>query len=121
MTLTKRAFVNFKSEKMNWAGRLVIHVLIQLLMGAFIPGGDFSQNQVQIKIGGLVLMLMIVSMVPAINIPFYHSEMSLLANEARVLGIDVDLAQAGGHPLARHFLALRAYESRGWGGPVRIL
>ena len=82
-TLTKRGVVNFMRDSSNWVGRLVIHSTIQLLLAAFITGGDLGQNQIQITNGGIILMFMLVSMVPAIHIPFYHAEMSLTTMEVR--------------------------------------
>jgi len=82
-TLTRRGIVNFTRDKTNWLGRVVCHIIVQLLIAAFIPGSDYSQSQVQMKNGGMIVMLMIFSILPAINIPFYDSEMSLLAREVR--------------------------------------
>jgi ABC-type multidrug transport system ATPase subunit len=82
-TLTMRGVVNFNRDPINWLGRIGIHIVMQLLLGAFVPGSEWNQAQIQIRNGGIIVMLMIVSMLPAINISFYASEMSLLAKEVR--------------------------------------
>jgi len=82
-TLTKRGTVNFTRDKTNWVGRISAHILIQLILAAFISGNGRSQEAIQITNGGMIVLFMVVSMLPAMNIPFYASEMGLLAGEVR--------------------------------------
>jgi hypothetical protein len=83
VTLTKRGVVNSSRDKTNWLGPVLTHIFMQLMIAAFIPGGDFSQATIQMKNGGVIVLLMIFSMLPAINMPFYEGEMRLLGLEMR--------------------------------------
>ena len=83
MTLTDRGVLHFNRDKTNWVGRVGSHVIIQLLLAAFVRGGDMSQASVQMKNGGVIVLLMAAAILPAVNIPFYDREMSLTATEVR--------------------------------------
>ena len=50
VSLTKRGLVNFSRDKSNWLGRVLTHALMQLFIAAFIPGQDYSQANVSVRV-----------------------------------------------------------------------
>jgi len=82
--LTKRCTLTVLRDPWMHIGRVMLHVIAQLLLAAFLPSGNnMIQADVQMQIGGIVLMEMLASMIPVLGIPFYMNENNLVVKESK--------------------------------------